>query len=76
MGQSMATVRGPRAGRATASPTGRRPSRVSLQLRCSLLRGVHAIFHLPIEHCGMRIAAQLVVASARHGFRWQAEEVA
>jgi hypothetical protein len=47
-----------------------------LQQRCSLLHGVHTIFHLPIGRCGMRIAAHFVDASARRGFPRQAEEVA
>ena len=76
MGHSTATVLGPFAANAGALPTGLRLGCAPLQRRRSVPLRVDAISDLPTERCGMRIAAHFSEASARHGFRWQAEEVA
>lgn len=76
MGQSKATVRGHHVAPAMLSPTGVRHSRVLLQRRSNIPCDVDALFNLPTERCGMQIAAHSAEASARRGFRWQAEEVA
>ena len=76
MGHSTATVHGPYTANAAALPMGLRLGCAPLQRRRSVPLRVDAISDLPTERCGMRIAAHFSEASARRGFRWQAEEVA
>jgi hypothetical protein len=76
MGDSTATLHGPRAACADALPMGLRLAPVLLQQHRSVPSRADAISNLPIERCGMRIAAHFAEVSTRHGFRWRAEEVA
>ena len=76
MGDSTVTLHGPRVARAAALPMGLGLAPVVLQQRRSVLSRTDAISNLPIERCGMRIAAHFAEASARRGFRWRSEEVA